>query len=120
MTDSAEWRTWRLRCGHTAVGRADAVPGVSRLHCPREPVFHDQFVDSAAQTEAGCIGCLDSGYVCEDHPDKPWEGIHGPVDGHARHGGIGMPCPACCSPVSADGTQPVTEAFVPDWIRQAS
>jgi hypothetical protein len=47
----------------------------------------------------------------------PWEGIHGTVEGHAEHGGIGMPCPACCSPVPDDGTHPVAEAFIPDWRR---
>jgi hypothetical protein len=47
----------------------------------------------------------------------PWEGIHGTVEGHAEHGGIGMPCPACCSPVTEDGTHSVAEAFVPDWRR---
>lgn len=33
----------------------------------------------------------------------PWEGLHGTVEGHAAHGGIGMPCPACCPPVPQDG-----------------
>lgn len=50
----------------------------------------------------------------------PWEGLHGTVEGHAEHGGTGMPCPACCPPVTEDGTRPVAEAFTPDWRRQAS
>jgi hypothetical protein len=64
-----------------------------------------------------CTRCLDDGMVCEDHPGMPWEGLHGTVEGHAEHGGIGMPCPVCCSPVPADGTHPIGEAFVPDWRR---
>lgn len=66
-----------------------------------------------------CPACLDDGYACEDHPDFPWEGIWGAVEGHAAHGGIGMPCPACCSPVPQDGTRPIAEAFTPDWRRSA-
>jgi hypothetical protein len=65
-----------------------------------------------------CLSCLDDGHVCEDHPDKPWEGLHGTVEGHAEHGGIAMPCPACCSPVPADGTHSIAEAFTPDYLRK--
>ena len=35
----------------------------------------------------------------------PWEGLWGAVEGHAEHGGIGMPCLACCSPIPASGEQ---------------
>ncbi len=66
---------------------------------------------------ARCPACVDDGIVCEDHPDKPWEGIHGSVEGHAEHGGVGMPCPACCSPLAEDGTHPIVEAFIPEWRR---
>ena len=65
-----------------------------------------------------CLHCLDSGYACEDHPDLPWEGMCGPVEGHAEHGGIGMPCGYCCSPIPEDGSHSVLEAFTPDWQRQ--
>lgn len=64
-----------------------------------------------------CRNCLDRGFVCEDHPEFPWEGTYGPADGHAEHGGIGMPCPACCSPVPQDGMHDIAEAFMPDWQR---
>jgi hypothetical protein len=64
-----------------------------------------------------CHSCRDEGYVCEDHETAPWEGIWGAVEGHAEHGGIGMPCPACCSPVPEDGTHSIAEAFTPDWLR---
>lgn len=64
-----------------------------------------------------CLHCLDEGSVCEDHPDMPWEGIWGTVEGHAEHGGAGMPCPYCCSPIPEDGTTSITVAFTPDWRR---
>jgi hypothetical protein len=64
-----------------------------------------------------CPHCLDEGNVCEAHPEFPWDGIWGTVEGHADHGGIGMPCPACCSPLPEDGSHPSDEAFTPDWKR---
>lgn len=64
-----------------------------------------------------CPHCLDEGHVCEEHPEFPWEGIWGTVEGHAEHGGAGMPCPNCCSPIPEDGLHSITEAFVPDWKR---
>lgn len=67
-----------------------------------------------------CHRCLDDGMVCEDHPEFPWEGVQGTVEGHAEHGGIGMPCPACCSPVAEDGTHSIAEAFTPDWKRASA
>jgi hypothetical protein len=67
-----------------------------------------------------CARCLDDGMVCEDHPEFPWEGIHGTVEGHAEHGGIGMPCPACCSPIPEDGTRDIAEAFIPDGKRASA
>jgi hypothetical protein len=66
---------------------------------------------------ARCPRCLDEGFVCEDHPDFPWEGEWGTVEGHAEHGGIGMPCPRCCSPIPEDGTTSIVMAFTPDWKR---
>jgi hypothetical protein len=37
-----------------------------------------------------CSLCEDSGWVCESHPEKPWDGEHA-----CRCGGAGMPCPNC-------------------------
>lgn len=65
-----------------------------------------------------CPSCLDGGHVCEDHPDMPWEGLWGTVEGHREHGGAGMPCPSCCSDIPQDGRHSITEAFVPDWQRR--
>ena len=64
-----------------------------------------------------CAHCLDEGHTCEDHPDMPWDGIWGTVEGHAEHGAAGMPCPYCCSPIPEDGTTSITLAFTPDWKR---
>jgi len=34
-----------------------------------------------------CGRCHDEAWVCESHPDEPWE--------HEGCGGAGMPCPSC-------------------------
>lgn len=67
--------------------------------------------------EPRCRHCRDGGSVCESHPEFPWEGEYGSAEGHAEHGGAGMPCPHCCSPIPQDGTHSIAEAFVPDWRR---
>jgi hypothetical protein len=59
-----------------------------------------------------CTTCDDTGHVCEDHPDKPWDGIsEAPSACHC--GGAGMPCPICCDPIPENGTHPIREAFTP-------
>lgn len=60
-----------------------------------------------------CASCRDEGHVCEDHPDFPWEGRHGSVQGHAEHGAVGMPCPRCCAPIEQAGKGSIAAAFVP-------
>jgi hypothetical protein len=37
-----------------------------------------------------CIRCADTGWVCENHLCRPWEGLHG-----CDYGGAGMPCLVC-------------------------
>jgi hypothetical protein len=37
-----------------------------------------------------CTHCHDTGWVCENHADRPWEGPHA-----CTCGGAGMPCPIC-------------------------
>lgn len=67
---------------------------------------------------AHCPHCLDGGEVCEGHPAYP---AHIKTEGHeGDRCGQGMPCPACCSPITADGTHPISEAFTPDWLRPGS
>jgi len=43
-----------------------------------------------------CTHCEDVGWVCEDHPEKPWEGPHA-----CNCGAAGMPCPVCNVPPKA-------------------
>jgi len=57
-----------------------------------------------------CVACLDTGHVCENHPDMPWPGI-APVEECC--GGAGMPCLVCCDPIPMDGTHSILEAFTP-------
>lgn len=66
-----------------------------------------------------CLNCLDTGMVCENHPDKPWAGV---IDAERAccPDGVGMPCRTCCSPIPEDGTTSITEAFVPDYLRDAA
>jgi hypothetical protein len=40
-----------------------------------------------------CIQCEDTGWVCEDHLARPWEGPHA-----CPCGAAGAPCPACNAP----------------------
>jgi hypothetical protein len=37
-----------------------------------------------------CALCEDCGWVCENHPDRPWSGDHA-----CTCGGAGEPCPRC-------------------------
>jgi hypothetical protein len=37
-----------------------------------------------------CPRCDDTGWVCENHPDRPWEGERA-----CQCGGAGAPCPDC-------------------------
>jgi hypothetical protein len=39
-----------------------------------------------------CSHCDDTGWVCEAHPDRPWEGARA-----CGCGGAGDPCPDCNS-----------------------
>jgi hypothetical protein len=64
-----------------------------------------------------CPACLNEGIVCENHPDRPWEGTAAPPVGCGCGCGAGMPCPACCDPVPTDGTGSITDAFVPRHLR---
>src|ERR1700754_1750126 len=40
-----------------------------------------------------CSRCEDCGWVCENHPERSWEGEHA-----CTCGGAGMPCPRCNEP----------------------
>ncbi len=40
-----------------------------------------------------CIRCADRGWVCENHPDKPWKISQDRME--SCDCGAGMPCPDC-------------------------
>jgi hypothetical protein len=40
-----------------------------------------------------CEFCDDTGWVCENHPDRPWRGFTSRID--ACECGAGAPCDAC-------------------------
>lgn len=52
-------------------------------------------------TPAKCIQCDDQGWVCESHPEQPWEGMSSAPNACAC-GGAGEPC-HICYPRSIDG-----------------
>jgi hypothetical protein len=51
-----------------------------------------------------CARCDNCRWVCENHPDKPWEGPRA-----CGCGGAGMPCPVCNNRFDED-----TEPELPD------
>jgi len=44
-----------------------------------------------------CMVCEDVGWVCENHPDQPWDGPDA-----CTCGGAGAPCHACNRPAAGD------------------
>lgn len=55
--------------------------------------------------------CAICGYVCENHEDRPWDGVSERAD--ACHcGGAGVPC--TCNPADENGQRPKT-GFVTVW-----
>ena len=42
------------------------------------------------ESAPNCLVCLDTGWVCEKHPDRPWDGPHA-----CGCGGAGSLCPEC-------------------------
>ena len=64
--------------------------------------------DTSMPNVPTCIVCEDTGWVCENHPDQPWEGPH------ARAcGGAGAPCPRC-NAATADEPPRLPKGFEPD------
>ncbi|QOZ69132.1 hypothetical protein WN72_24535 [Bradyrhizobium arachidis] len=49
----------------------------------------------ASRAAMKCTTCADTGWVCENHPDRPWEGPQA-----CSCGGAGAPCPACNVPAT--------------------
>lgn len=90
------------------------LPQATECICDDEPGAAPRLRVVSDPGPPRCPHCLDNGMVCEDHPEMPF-GVT--VEGHRPACGAGMPCPACCSPVPADGTHSIAEAFTPDWLR---
>lgn len=44
-----------------------------------------------------CKVCKDVGWVCENHPERPWEGPEA-----CKCDGAGAPCPACNIPSNGE------------------
>jgi hypothetical protein len=44
----------------------------------------------AYSQKVACLACDSHFWVCENHPDQPWEGPHA-----CTCGGAGSPCPRC-------------------------
>lgn len=94
------------RAAHDPGGKWEII---GPLECP---VFYRWTLYSGR--DAVCPACLDTGHVCENHPDHPWAELAGGVE---CCGGAGMPCPRCCSPIPMDGTTSIVVAFTPDRLR---
>jgi hypothetical protein len=74
--------------------------------------------DTRTPTTPVCANCLDTGYACEAHPGKAWDGMAGPhPDACNCEGEAGMPCTTCCDPAPEDGTASITDAFTPRHLR---
>jgi hypothetical protein len=58
--------------------------------------------------EHACLVCESTGWVCENHPDMPWDGPRA-----CRCGGAGMPC-LICNPSSLDEPPRLPKGFEPD------
>lgn len=58
-----------------------------------------------------CQNCNDTGHVCENHPDRPWQEF----DSTGCGCGAGMPCPRCCQPGTP--TESILVAFTPVKFR---
>jgi hypothetical protein len=52
-----------------------------------------------------CLLCEDNGWVCENHPERAWEGEHA-----YGCGGAGTPCPVC-NPSDENSPPELPEGF---------
>jgi hypothetical protein len=46
-------------------------------------------------SDPSCERCAGTGWVCEEHDDKPWGDMTGPWPTSCHCGGAGKPCPEC-------------------------
>jgi hypothetical protein len=60
-----------------------------------------------------CLRCGGCRWVCEYHPDRPWEGPHA-----CDCGGAGAPCPIC-NGTDADSIPEMPEDFIVDTSKDS-
>jgi hypothetical protein len=115
--DFQAWRNQRDWTGrkYAMWERGERMPAQrpgSLMRCPSGEIFNSHLLEhtlihvphvTAAQAapmgfdaEMKCALCEDCGWVCESHPDRPWEGGHACTCGAA-----GAPCPQC-NPIDDD------------------
>jgi hypothetical protein len=56
------------------------------------PSIEDEFTCAGGVLRDDCPHCRGSGYVCEEHPDRPWYPTTSLEDGACGCGAPGMPC----------------------------
>jgi hypothetical protein len=59
-----------------------------------------------------CVRCENCRWVCENHLDRPWEGLHA-----CACGGAGAPCPIC-NPTDELSAPEMPEGFQPDVVNK--
>lgn len=64
--------------------------------------------EKRAAIEHACLLCEGTGWVCEEHPDQPWEGPHA-----CSCGAAGAPCPHCNRPHEGEAPR-MPPGFEPD------
>jgi hypothetical protein len=110
MSDSARFRREAKRCHRLAARAADPIDKEAlqwmagewlKLAYAADPMALPAEM-SAVPAKIGlvlsCLLCDDLGWVCENHPDQPWEGPHA-----CSCRGVGAPCPEC-NPSASDYT----------------
>jgi hypothetical protein len=85
--------------------RVSLVPLRFLKHPAETPVWK---LEAALYCEPCREGRHYTGWVCEDHPDQPWEGPHA-----CACGGAGAPCPHC-NAATADEPPRLPKGFKPD------
>jgi hypothetical protein len=53
--------------------------------------------ETTAAITMNCPQCEDCGWICEEHPGRPWEGPH-----TCTCGAAGIPCPTCNQPAQGE------------------
>jgi hypothetical protein len=62
--------------------------------------------------DPNCPHCAGDGWVCENHPERPWEGSR--LQNACTCGGAGMPCGLCNRDFGEDEQPALPAEFVAD------